>query len=277
MGDGNLSYKKSNVVKCGDLPPGRLRSLLGQLSPSRRGGEEGRKVGRTMANADPAEEDLLVAKPEDVLALVAARTKLERSIAARDQLTEQCALLRDKLTQQADEQAEIFAYLNSELQQKSRALVDLETQVAALGERVREGQEKFDKELIAEKSQAREATIKLATEVGKYEQELGDLNIFISRKQELEGELEDTKTELLRERKRHEQTIAELERKTVSAALANRGPNIFSSLSPAILCRCRAFGPPLLKDPEWFGSRCKRRTDCGRTWRRRFGTPKKVS
>jgi len=31
----------------------------------------------------------------------------------------------------------------------------------------------------------------------------------------LEGELEDTKTELLRERKKHEQTIAELERKTV--------------------------------------------------------------
>lgn len=39
--------------------------------------------------------------------------------------------------------------------------------------------------------------------------------MFISRKTELEGELEDTKTELLRERKKHEQIISELERKTV--------------------------------------------------------------
>jgi hypothetical protein len=33
---------------------------------------------------------------------------------------------------------------------------------------------------------------------------------FISRKTELEGELEDTKMELLKERKKHEQIITEL-------------------------------------------------------------------
>ena len=53
----------------------------------------------------------------------------------------------------------------------------------------------------------REMTAKLAREVGKYEKELGDLNVFISKKNELENELEDTKTELLRERKKHEQII----------------------------------------------------------------------
>lgn len=58
-------------------------------------------------------------------------------------------------------------------------------------------------------------TAKLAREVGKYEKELGDLNVFISKKTELENELEDTKTELLRERKKHEGIISELERKTV--------------------------------------------------------------
>lgn len=35
-------------------------------------------------------------------------------------------------------------------------------------------------------------------QVGKYEKELGDLNIFISKKAELESELEETKTELLK-------------------------------------------------------------------------------
>ena len=52
-------------------------------------------------------------------------------------------------------------------------------------------------------------------QVGKYEKELSDLNVFIARKNDLEGELEETKTELLRERKKHEQIISELERKTV--------------------------------------------------------------
>ena len=62
---------------------------------------------------------------------------------------------------------------------------------------------------------AREMTQKLAREVGKYEKELVDLNEFISKKNKLESELEETKTEVLRERKKHEQIIAELERKTV--------------------------------------------------------------
>ena len=67
---------------------------------------------------------------------------------------------------------------------------------------------------MSEKSEARENTTKLAREVGRYEQELGDLNMFISRKTELENELEDTKMELLKERKKHEQIITDLERKT---------------------------------------------------------------
>ena len=72
----------------------------------------------------------------------------------------------------------------------------------------------FDQRLMSEKSEARENTTKLAREVGRYEQELGDLNMFISRKTELENELEDTKMELLKERKKHEQIITDLERKT---------------------------------------------------------------
>lgn len=42
-------------------------------------------------------------------------------------------------------------------------------------------------------------------QVGKYEKELGDLNVFIAKKNELESELDETKTELLRERKKHDQ------------------------------------------------------------------------
>ena len=62
---------------------------------------------------------------------------------------------------------------------------------------------------------AREMTAKLAREVGRYEKELGDLNVFISKKNELEKELEETRAELLQERRKHEQIIGELERKTV--------------------------------------------------------------
>jgi len=57
-----------------------------------------------MADAATPEGEPVEAKAEDVLALVAARTKLGRSVKARDELQEQCSVLRDKLQQQAHEQ-----------------------------------------------------------------------------------------------------------------------------------------------------------------------------
>ena len=59
----------------------------------------------------------------------------------------------------------------------------------------------------------------ITTSKYRYEQELGDLNMFISHKTDLEGELEDTKMELLKERKKHEQIITELERKTLQVCV----------------------------------------------------------
>jgi hypothetical protein len=76
-------------------------------------------------------------------------------------------------------------------------------------------QSDFDNRLVEEKAMAREMTAKLAREVGKYEKELADLDVFIARKNDLEGKLEEIKTELLHERKKHEPIISELERKTV--------------------------------------------------------------
>jgi len=101
------------------------------------------------------------------------------------------------------------------LSTKSREIGKLEQKVGELEVVVKSGRREFDQRLMGEKSTARETTTKLAREVGKYEQELGDLNMFISRKTEIEGELEDTKMELLKERKKHEQIITELERKTL--------------------------------------------------------------
>jgi hypothetical protein len=57
-----------------------------------------------MADAATPEGEPVEARAEDVLALVAARTKLGRSVKARDELQEQCSVLRDKLQQQAHEQ-----------------------------------------------------------------------------------------------------------------------------------------------------------------------------
>ena len=123
--------------------------------------------------------------------------------------------LKEKLGQQKFEQDEIFAYLNKELVGKSRTVAVLEARVQELELQVQYHQSDFDMRLMEEKGMAREMTQKLAREVGKYEKELVDLNEFISKKNKLESELEETKTEVLRERKKHEQIIAELERKTV--------------------------------------------------------------
>lgn len=57
-----------------------------------------------MADAATPAGEPVEARAEDVLALVAARTKLARSVKARDELQEQCSVLRDKLQQQAHEQ-----------------------------------------------------------------------------------------------------------------------------------------------------------------------------
>ena len=123
--------------------------------------------------------------------------------------------LKEQLGTQKFEQDEIFAYLNKELVQKSRAVAVLEARVQELELQVQYHQSDFDSRLVEEKAMAREMTAKLAREVGKYEKELADLDVFIARKNDLEGKLEEIKTELLRERKKHEQIISELERKTV--------------------------------------------------------------
>ena len=159
--------------------------------------------------------DMVVAQPEQVLELVATRDKLAASLAAEQELKETNRQLKEQLGQQKFEQDEIFAYLNKELVQKSRTVAILEARVQELELQVQYHQSDFDARLMEEKAMAREMTAKLAREVGKYEKELSDLNVFIEKKNELEGELEETKTELLRERKKHEQIISELERKTV--------------------------------------------------------------
>ena len=50
--------------------------------------------------------------------------------------------------------------------------------------------------MVGSKSEAR--GLVSATQVGRYEKELVDLNNFIARKAHLEKELEDTRTDLLR-------------------------------------------------------------------------------
>jgi len=130
-------------------------------------------------------------RPQDVLELVAARIKLEQSMKNRTELENDNHRLRDALERQAGEQTEIFAYLNKELSIKDKVITSMEARVTALEGDIKIGRREFDQQLMVEKVGARDATTKLAREVGKYEQELGDLNIFISRKTELEGELED--------------------------------------------------------------------------------------
>eukprot|EP00277_Geminigera_cryophila_P014737 CAMPEP_0179451662 /NCGR_PEP_ID=MMETSP0799-20121207/35743_1 /TAXON_ID=46947 /ORGANISM="Geminigera cryophila, Strain CCMP2564" /LENGTH=420 /DNA_ID=CAMNT_0021247199 /DNA_START=88 /DNA_END=1347 /DNA_ORIENTATION=+ len=159
--------------------------------------------------------DVVMAHPDQILELVSTRDKLADSLAKEHELKEVNRQLKEQLGQQKFEQDEIFAYLNKELVQKSRQVAILEARVQELELQVQYHQSDFDTRLMEEKAMAREMTAKLAREVGKYEKELGDLNVFISKKNDLEGELEETKTELLRERKKHEQIISELERKTV--------------------------------------------------------------
>jgi len=160
-------------------------------------------------------DDAGLPRPQDVLELVSARMKLEKSMQNREKLEESNRNLREELERQSGEQTEIFAYLNKELSTKGSVIASLEHKVSELEHIVKLGRREFDHLLMNEKREAREHTTRLAREVGRYEQELGDLNIFIARKTELQGELEDTKQELLKERKTHEQIITELERKTL--------------------------------------------------------------
>ncbi len=175
-----------------------------------------KKGGKKDKGPDPNNPfDMVMAQPEQILDLVATRQKLEASLAAEADLKEVIKQLKEQLGTQKFEQDEIFAYLNKELVQKSRAVAVLEARVQDLELQVQYHQSDFDNRLVEEKAMAREMTAKLAREVGKYEKELADLDVFIARKNDLEGELEEIKTELLRERKKHEQIISELERKTV--------------------------------------------------------------
>lgn len=175
-----------------------------------------KKKGKASKGPDPSNPfDMVMAQPEQILELVTTRDKLSTSLKVEKELQEVHRQLKEKLGQQKFEQDEIFAYLNKELVGKSRTVAVLEARVQELELQVQYHQSDFDMRLMEEKGMAREMTQKLAREVGKYEKELVDLNEFISKKNKLESELEETKTEVLRERKKHEQIIAELERKTV--------------------------------------------------------------
>ena len=153
-------------------------------------------------------------RPQDVLELVTKRMQLEKSMEIREKLDDENRRLREELQRQSGEQTEIFAYLNKELSSKASVIASLEGKVSELETTVKEGRREFDQRLLGEKLDARETATNLAREVGRYEQELGDLNLFISRKTELEGELQEVKNELLKERQKHENIIEELEDKT---------------------------------------------------------------
>lgn len=63
-----------------------------------------------------------------------------------------------------------------------RNVAILEARALELQLDVHSHQTDYDNKLTEEKAMAREMTAKLAREVGKYEKELGDLNVFISKK-----------------------------------------------------------------------------------------------
>jgi hypothetical protein len=128
---------------------------------------------------------------------VSTREKLAASQQVEQDLREANRQLKDQLAQQKFEQDEIFAYLNKELVQKSRTVSILEARVQELEIQLQYHQSDFDTRLLEEKAMAREMTAKLAREVGKYEKELSDLNVFIAKKNELEGQLEETKVRVL--------------------------------------------------------------------------------
>eukprot|EP00291_Cryptomonas_curvata_P023665 CAMPEP_0172172886 /NCGR_PEP_ID=MMETSP1050-20130122/12708_1 /TAXON_ID=233186 /ORGANISM="Cryptomonas curvata, Strain CCAP979/52" /LENGTH=413 /DNA_ID=CAMNT_0012844501 /DNA_START=111 /DNA_END=1349 /DNA_ORIENTATION=+ len=173
------------------------------------------KAAKTAGNiAGGQKEEIVPPTAQEVLELVTARKKLERALQAQDALKEENERLREQTLQEQTHQTEIFSYLNKELVEKSQSLHALERQVHMLENSVSNQSTDFDQKLIEEKRAARDLTTKLAKEVGRYERELVDLNNFIARKAALERELEETRTDLLSERKKHEQIIAELERKT---------------------------------------------------------------
>jgi hypothetical protein len=136
------------------------------------------------------------------------------------------------MMQEQTHQTEVFSYLNKELVEKSQALHVLERKIHMLESNVSNQALDFDQKLVEEKRAARDLTSKLANEVqnqswfslhsfdlpataadlkvmviplgsqceqvGRYENELVDLNNFIARKAHFEKELEDTCTDLLR-------------------------------------------------------------------------------
>jgi len=153
--------------------------------------------------------------PAQVMELGPTRERLVESEKIKADLQDTHRQLKEQLAQQEFEQSEIFAYLNKELVQKSKQVALLEARVQELSVGLDTNQTDFEVKLKEEKVLAQEMTSKLGREVSKYERELGDLNVFIAKKNELEGELEVTRTELLAERRKHEMIISELERKTV--------------------------------------------------------------
>ncbi|KAJ1495134.1 hypothetical protein T484DRAFT_2219579 [Baffinella frigidus] len=157
--------------------------------------------------------------PAQVMELGPTRERLVESEKIKADLQDTHRQLKEQLAQQEFEQSEIFAYLNKELVQKSKQVALLEARVQELSVGLDTNQTDFEVKLKEEKVLAQEMTSKLGREVSKYERELGDLNVFIAKKNELEGELEVTRTELLR--RKHEMIISELERKTAFMRLTD--------------------------------------------------------
>ena len=164
----------------------------------------------------------VLAQPEKVLEFVTIKEKLDKSMKAQQDLQEENKKLKEELQLQQLEQRDLYTFLNKEIVTKSSTIAKLEAQVKDLETQLQSDQAVVEEKHNEEKELAKEITAKLAKEVGRYEKELSDLNVFIEKKHHIERELEDAQNDLAREKKKHEQVVAELERKTVQEKAALR-------------------------------------------------------
>ncbi|EKX51535.1 hypothetical protein GUITHDRAFT_134447 [Guillardia theta CCMP2712] len=164
----------------------------------------------------------VLAQPEKVLEFVTIKEKLDKSIKAQQDLQEENKKLKEELQLQQLEQRDLYTFLNKEIVTKSSTIAKLEAQVKDLETQLQSDQAVVEEKHNEEKELAKEITAKLAKEVGRYEKELSDLNVFIEKKHHIEKELENAQNDLAREKKKHEQVVAELERKTVQEKAALR-------------------------------------------------------
>eukprot|EP00960_Hanusia_phi_P062405 765138-Hanusia_phi.AAC.1 len=164
----------------------------------------------------------VLAQPEKVLEFVTVKEKLDKSLKVQQELQEENKKLKQDLELQQFEQRDLYTFLNKEIVSKSSTIAKLEAQVKDLEAQLKNDHAVVEEKRNEEKELAKEITAKLAKEVGRYEKELSDLNVFIEKKHQIERELDDVQQELAREKKKHEQVVAELERKTVQEKAALR-------------------------------------------------------